>query len=164
MTDKKIKDELSIDLYNLWEEELRQASLLDQAGKDRTDSIYERDKIKQKLGVQKATIAQDARKNPKSYDIDKTTDKVIADVVTLDKEVQKLELEFIETTKILNNLSVRVESLEGKSRSLYNLSEQSKVGLINTTNVVSNGVEEDIVKKELTKNLTKKLKRGGKRA
>lgn len=77
---------------------------------------------KASLEVLKAKVALDVRRNPADYNIhSRLTDKIIEQVVTVDKRVQKSTIVLQSAQHLVNVLTAAVQALDHRKRALEGL-------------------------------------------
>lgn len=121
----KYREELKIDLYNLDEEWLDQSVRVERWTTRHAEAEAVRDRLEQRIGVIKALVEEDIRKNPKKYGWGDTsrppTEPFISSQVTKSRKVQRAQRNYIEAKKNAKILSGAVRSFEHRKRALEKL-------------------------------------------
>lgn len=117
-----IEKDVKINRYRLEEELSKQAVLFLHYSEAVAEAKAERDEAKSKLENAKANIELLIRKNPEKYlDGLKVTESVISSAVTAHTQIVKLNEEYSEKLKAVNDAESAVRALEHKKSALEDL-------------------------------------------
>ena len=100
---------------------LRQPSLYQKYSEVEAEAMLNRDLAKEDLDKTRADLESKIRKDPKNYDIERSTDSVIQSVITKQEEYQKMAEAYIRAKYELSVVTAMVRAIEHKKDALQNL-------------------------------------------
>jgi len=130
MTDQELKGylsefrgQLSIDPDNLEQECVMQPLLFCQIGELAAEARADAKKAKEHVEYVKARLKGEMRTNPKTYGLDKVTDKAIEAAVQAHPDTQEAIRDYIESNRAADALSILQTSADQRRAMLKNLVE-----------------------------------------
>jgi len=114
-------EDLKIDKYKLEDECLTQPIKMAKYSEKLTQAMYERDKLKRKLKVVRATAESDIRMDPAAFGLSKVTEASVSAAIELCSSVQKAEDDYILSVRTYNLLAGAVEAFRDRKRQLENV-------------------------------------------
>ncbi len=115
------EEDLHIDENALDLEWLTQPRLMLQYTNMQASAKRDVDREKEKLAVVKAELDKKIRSNPEKFGLEKITENLIFNTITVHKKYKKAMTLFIDSTYELNMVKGAVESVEQRKTSLENL-------------------------------------------
>jgi len=109
-----------IDKFALDEEWLNQPPFFHEYAEQLANAKRETEEAKNELELTKAELDLSIRKNPDAYDIPKITEKVVENVVIVQREVQEAQQKVIQAKHKEDLLGAAVRTLEQRKTALEN--------------------------------------------
>lgn len=158
MTEKSFNDDLKIDKHSLDKEWEKHPQLTFDYGKDTARKEKERDRLKDKIEIEKANLEKQIRKEPESFGIaGKPTENAIRAVITTSEGIKKLQNEYhdlVEECKILNTAKSSIT--DTKTKALDGITKLQISGLYSST--PNNNITDKTERKNERKEIKKKRK------
>jgi len=119
----EFRGQLSIDPDSLEQECVMQPLLFCQIGELAAEARSDAKKAKEHVEYVKAKLKGDMRTNPKTYGLDKVTDKAVEAAVQAHPDTQEALRDYIESNKAADAMSILQTSAEQRRAMLKNLVE-----------------------------------------
>lgn len=129
MADQDIRDQvraelsLAVDENNLLAEWKGQAALMLEYGIKLADAMEERDEAKAKLAVVMAGLDRDIRKDPKAYDLIKTSEPVVANAVVEQPEHKVAAKRLDKAWHKVRVMQAAVDAIDGRKSTLKGMTD-----------------------------------------
>ena len=156
-------EDIKVDKFNLDEECVNQSERFCYWAEEYSESVSERDELKNKTEILRAQLDKKIRTNPESYGLEKVTESAISNLIFLDKGYQKLLEEYRESVKSVNILLVAKEAFNHRKSMIEILAKLLLAGYYSVPDTKDreelSSERRETAKTEVLNNLNKKRKR-----
>lgn len=117
------ENDLKIDKYALDEEWEKQAALFMSYCEAYAEAVYDRDRIKEQLEIERAKVGQEIQDDPESFGLAKVTIDALNKTINKDQRIIDKQQELHEANKNVNLLSGGKEAMNHKKKAIEMLVE-----------------------------------------
>ena len=117
------KDDLEIDKNNLDEAWQYQALKFAEWAEKEVEAMFQRDKLKDQLELQRAGLDSLIRKNPSNYFLDKVTESAIQNIILQNENYQKSNTAYLDAVKQAKIFGVAREAFDHRKKALEKLTD-----------------------------------------
>lgn len=117
------KEDLEIDKDNLDEAWQYQALRFAEWAEKEIEAMFQRDKLKEQLDLQRAILDGHIRKNPTSYFLEKVTESAIQNIILQNENYQKINNDYLDAVKQTKIFGVAREAFDHRKKALEKLTD-----------------------------------------